>query len=339
MEETYERHLAEIVAAMPKEPCVVALVPTIPLQDAAALASDVAQRVGKSRRGHTILTSFESYPSCIDHEIGVEGGKGLTEVLSKDVSMAGAAAPGAARGFIYLPAGGGALRGEVLLRSEAWRMLSASVVKSGGTVLAVVPPTVFTAVNEGRSEGAGRRFDAVVWLGGSRRSQKGVQLAAIASGARDLGGVQLPSGPGGEEDRRATPDRRAPTERRRQANRRATSWQAVQRPPISSETVAEAPPTPRTSATAKASSSAHAPQTAATPNGASHRPPTSIVGLTTQLGHGPRRRALDKRRRRNRIVLIVLGVFVAACAAVFVIQGQRSSGPAEPGPRVQGSGP
>jgi len=298
MEKTYERHLTEIVAAMPTEPCIVALVPTIPLEDAAALASDVAQRVGKSRSGHTILTSFESHPSRIDHEIGVEGGAGLTEVLSKDVPMARAAAPGKARGFIYLPAGSGALRGEVLLRSEAWRMLSASMVKGGGTVLAVVPSTVFEAVNEGRSEGAGRRFDALVWLGPSGRSRQGVHRAAIASGARDLGGLQLPAGPEAEApaarpastvERRATPDRRMSA-----ADRRA------------------APSSPSASERPRSSSSTQRSDTTQTP--------ATIVGLVTQIGQGPRRRALERRKRRDRFLMIAVGVLALVLTVILLLR-------------------
>lgn len=202
MDDSYERQLAEIVTRLPRRPCVVALLPTIPLDQAAALASDVAQSIGAAQPGHTLLTSFEEGPARLDHEIGVEDGRGLTDVLSKRAAMAEVAAHGRARRFIYVPAGSEAAAGVSLLRSPGWRALSQAAVRGGGTVLALVPADVFVAAFRASDNGSANSaaaskplFDALVWLGPARGPTADIREAALASGALDLGSVQLPGMP------------------------------------------------------------------------------------------------------------------------------------------------
>ncbi len=195
MDETYERQLADIVARLPRRPCVVALVPTIPLDQAAALASDVAQSIGAAQPGHTILTSFEESPARLDHEIGVEDEHGLTDVLSRRAMMAEVSAHGKARRFIYVPVGASGAAGESLLRSPAWRALSRSALRGGGSVLAFVPSDVFDATLRASRNGSsefGSLFDALIWLGPPTGAGQEIRDTASASGALDLGSVQLP---------------------------------------------------------------------------------------------------------------------------------------------------
>ncbi|MDX1577331.1 MAG: hypothetical protein R3266_02560, partial [Gemmatimonadota bacterium] len=94
MEETYEGRLRRLAEGVPERPCVVALVPTIDPEEAAALANDLARSVGAGRGGHTLLMSFETAPARLDHEIGLEEGPGLTDVLSGRAAMREVAAPG-----------------------------------------------------------------------------------------------------------------------------------------------------------------------------------------------------------------------------------------------------
>ena len=135
MEETYERQLQVIVDRIPAAGCVVALVPTLDDDQAAALASDAAGSIGRARRGHTLLLTLDRSGS-LDHEVGVEGGPGLTEVLAGDVSLAKAAAHGRARGFIFVPAGTTPPpQAESVAASAALGRLCASAVERGATVL------------------------------------------------------------------------------------------------------------------------------------------------------------------------------------------------------------
>lgn len=196
MDQAYQDRLAEVAGNLPDRPTAIVLIPTLPLDQAAALANDLAQTIGSRRSGHTILTSFESPPSHLDHEIGAEGTDGLTEVLSQRTTLARAAAHGRARRFIYVPAGPSAVRGDVLLRSEAWRALSRTALEGGGTLLAFAPPEVLVAAGEGRVEGTtGARFDGVVWLGPITKVDESVRRASIDLGGPNFGVVLLPTAP------------------------------------------------------------------------------------------------------------------------------------------------
>ncbi|MFV1986421.1 MAG: hypothetical protein ACC682_04030 [Gemmatimonadota bacterium] len=158
MEKTYERQLESVVAAVPDGGCLLALVPTIERDQAAALASDLAQFVGRGRTGHTLLVSVEDPPAALDHEIGVEGGGGLTQVLAGETSVAQVAAHGRARGFIYVPAGEAAAAASRVWGSRAFRSLVSNAVARGAVVLAFVAEEV---VAETSLPGPG----GVVWLG------------------------------------------------------------------------------------------------------------------------------------------------------------------------------
>lgn len=164
MTDTYANRLARIAESLPPGPCVVALVPTIAEAHAAGLASDVAQQVARGREGHTLLFSLEDAPSRLDHEIGVEEGEGLTDVIGGRLPLARAAASGRARGFIYVPAGREPRPGAELVRMAAWRTLVGSAVARGGTVLAFMPREVLEAARGGADEPTAR-IDGVVWLG------------------------------------------------------------------------------------------------------------------------------------------------------------------------------
>lgn len=194
MDERYERQLAEIAERTPRAPCQVALIPTIALDQAAALANDVAQSIGEARHGHTILTSFEPAPARLDHEIGVEEGPGLSDVLAKRATLREVAALGRARGFIYVPAGAAAAPGEALLESDEWRVLVANAKRRGGTILSFIPSHILEAIVQSSTYGPGPQFDALIWLGSSRGEREGVRRAAIASGAVDIGGLIPPGG-------------------------------------------------------------------------------------------------------------------------------------------------
>ncbi|MCG8467076.1 MAG: hypothetical protein MJB57_02570 [Gemmatimonadetes bacterium] len=323
MDETYERELRDIVAAMPTEPCIVALVPTIPLTEASALASDVAQRVGASRAGHTLLTTFESGDARLDHEIGVEGGSGLSDVLSQSATMVGVAARGGARRFIYIPAGVSALDGEVLLRSSAWRALSSSAVRRGGTILALIPPPVLEAVSEARGERP--RFEGLVWLGPKTGATERLRRAAFAIAAIELGRVSPPVGtelPPLDTspifDRRAPTDRRAAiggwsgrSERRKTADRRLEDRRRTRGTPAdrrgAPDPWATAAPGDRRVVAARAR--------------AARRSPETLVGVADRSARGPKMRAWERRRRRNRTAAIAIGVVVVVWISIFVIWG------------------
>ncbi len=164
MSETYAARLQSIAQAVPEEPCVLALVPTIAESHAAGLASDLAQAIARGRKGHTLLFSLESGRARLDHEIGVEGGMGLTDVMEGRVPLARAAASGRARGFIYVPAGRAPRDGTRLVRSAAWRSLVESAVDRRGTVLVFAPREVLEAAH-GSADEPPARFEGVVWLG------------------------------------------------------------------------------------------------------------------------------------------------------------------------------
>ena len=169
IEETYEGQLAEIAGRVPGGGCVVLLVPTTDVDQAAALANDLAQLIGREKIGHTLLFSLEASPSVLDHEIGVEQDVGVVDILARKVTVAQAAAHGRARGFIYVPAGRHGPAEAGLIRSAAWRGLTASAMARGATVLAFVPRARFYSV-VGSAAGADQgsdppRIDGVVWLG------------------------------------------------------------------------------------------------------------------------------------------------------------------------------
>ncbi|MDX1393118.1 MAG: hypothetical protein R3195_01960 [Gemmatimonadota bacterium] len=159
MEETYERELERTAAAVPDRGCLIALVATSSTDQAAALASDLAQLVGRARRGHTMLVSVEDAPPALDHEIGVEGGAGLTEVLEGAATAASVAAHGRARGFIYVPGGAAPRPASEVLRSPRFRRLSESATSRGGALLA------FLAL-DALADAEGLPASGVVWLGG-----------------------------------------------------------------------------------------------------------------------------------------------------------------------------
>lgn len=164
MSETYADRLKRIAGAVPRRPCVLALVPTLTTSHAAGLASDLAQRLARERAGHTLVFSLEDAPSRLDHEIGVEGGEGLTGVIEGRLPLARAAASGRARGFIYVPAGRSPAAGVDLVRSSAWRSLVESALGRGGTVVVFLPREVLEAAR-GAADQPTARFDGVVWLG------------------------------------------------------------------------------------------------------------------------------------------------------------------------------
>jgi hypothetical protein len=182
MEETYEHQLETIAAAIPPGGRLVGLVPTIDADQAAALAGDVAGTIGRARDGHTLLLTLDPTGS-LDHEIGVEGGAGLTEILAGKVSLAQAAAHGRARGFIFVPAGGAPADGAAIAASPAFRQLCASAMARGGTVLIHAPREVLDA--------AGPELDGVIWLGSA------LDPAGVPDGWSALGAL-LPPGPPAE---------------------------------------------------------------------------------------------------------------------------------------------
>ncbi len=158
MEKTYELQLESVVDAVSDDGSFLALVATIERDQAAALASDLAQFVGRSRTGHTLLISVEDAPVALDHEIGVEGGAGITQVLAGESSVARVAAHGRARGFIYVPAGDQAAAASEVWGSKAFRAFAENAVTRGGTVLAFVDEEVLVGASPTRA-------GAVVWLG------------------------------------------------------------------------------------------------------------------------------------------------------------------------------
>jgi len=164
MSETYADRLERIAGSLPPGPCVLALVPTIAEAHAAGLASDFGQRVAHGREGHTLVFSLEDAPSRLDHEIGVVGGEGLTDVIEGRLRLARAAASGRARGFIYVPAGRTPAAGVELVRSPAWRSLVESALSRGATVIVFMPREVLTAAR-GTADQPTVRLDGVVWLG------------------------------------------------------------------------------------------------------------------------------------------------------------------------------
>jgi len=182
MNETYERQIEEVAREIPEGPCLVALVPTIGADQAAALAGDLAQQIARGRQGHTLLVSLEDPPATLDHEIGVEGGPGLTAILAGRATVAGVAAHGRARGYVFVPAGEEAAPGRALARSPAFRSLCASAVRRGGTVLAFAPAA--TLPPDAPPFAAG-----IVWLGAPAPG-------TAPAGWRTLGSLRPPSGPG-----------------------------------------------------------------------------------------------------------------------------------------------
>lgn len=164
MSETYVNRLERIAGALPRGPCIIALVPTVTRVHAAGLANDIAQRVAHGREGHTLLFSLEDAPSRLDHELGVEGGAGLLDVIQGRLPLARAAASGRARGFIYVPAGKTPAPGADLVRSAAWRSLVDSAVARGGTVVVFMPREVLEAAR-GAADEPTARIDGIVWLG------------------------------------------------------------------------------------------------------------------------------------------------------------------------------
>lgn len=184
MEETYERQLETIVGRLPTGGCVVALVPTIDDEHAAALASDAAGSIGRGRAGHTLLLTLDR-SGALDHEIGVEGGHGLAEVLAGEVSLARAAAHGRARGFIFVPGGSPRADQVDVPPSAALGRLVASAIDRGGTVL----------IHGRRDDIAEMSFEpaGVVWLGPAP------DPAEVPSGWHGLGELLPPgyaTGPG-----------------------------------------------------------------------------------------------------------------------------------------------
>jgi hypothetical protein len=180
MEESYERQLESALAAFPDEGCLVALVATIELDQAAALASDLAQVIGRSRTGHTLLVAIEDAPPALDHEIGVEGGAGLTEVLAGTKTVSQVAAHGRARGFIFVPAGDSPGPAVDVLGSRALRALATTVGGRGGAMLLFLPI-------EALDSAAPPTVDGVVWLGPEPDRE------AVPDGWRTLGTL-LPPG-------------------------------------------------------------------------------------------------------------------------------------------------
>ncbi len=192
MEEAYERQLDLLAEAAGPDQGRIALVSTIPLQQAAALASDLAQTIASRRPGHTLLISLEDGPSRLDHEIGVEGGGGLTDVLRGRATMSRVAARARARRFIYVPAGAAPADAAALVRSRAWEALVAAARRGRGTVLAFLAVDVLEDL--ARPPRPVGRFDAVVWLGGEPPGWAGPRAAAAALGMRELGALPLPGG-------------------------------------------------------------------------------------------------------------------------------------------------
>lgn len=227
MSESYARTLERVAGAIPGDPCVVALVPTIDPEHAAGLAGDVAQAVARGREGHTLLFSLEPAPARLDHEIGVEGGAGLVDVLEGRLPLARAAASGKARGFIYVPAGTEAPDGVDLAGRPAWRSLVESAVARRGTVLVFMPLEVLDSI---RTEvGPRGRLDAIVWLGEAPMHPG--TLPCPVAGALPLPGGRAaerpPAAPAGPSGRTATggpsivrgASRRARRERERRRRR------------------------------------------------------------------------------------------------------------------------
>jgi len=181
MNETYERQIDELAREIPERSCVVALVPTIDADQAAALAGDLAGHIARDRAGHTLLVSLEDPPAALDHEIGVEGGPGLTEILAGRATLAQVAAHGRARGYIFVPAGAGAAPGRALVASPAFRSLCDSAVSRGGTVLAFLPPAAVPAEPPPHVAG-------LVWLGPPAPDE-------VSEGWAVLGSLPPPGGP------------------------------------------------------------------------------------------------------------------------------------------------
>lgn len=177
MQTKYESQLESVVHDLPDGGCLIALVATIETDHAAALARDFAQLVGRSRTGHTLLVSIEYSPPALDHEIGVEGGAGLTQVLAGASTLSEVAAHGRARGFIYVPGGDAPGPPSGILASRAFRILAGNAVGRGGAVLAFMPLQVLDGTEVPPVEG-------VVWLG--------PEPEAIPDGWRTLGTLLPP---------------------------------------------------------------------------------------------------------------------------------------------------
>ena len=202
MDETYERQLEAVAGQLPGGPCLVALIPTIAPDQAAGLAGDLSQLVGRERAGHTILLSLEDAPAALDHEIGVEGGRGLSDILAGRITMAQGAAHGRARGYIYVPAGEAPAPGTALARSAAFRSLCVSAVARGATVLAFGSEDAFAggAMAGDEADDADPATHAlpiagVVWLGAAPTTpaaRKGATGARTAPPWRTFGAVLPP---------------------------------------------------------------------------------------------------------------------------------------------------
>lgn len=186
MSETYVNRLERIAGSLPPGPCILALVPTVTETHAAGLASDFVQRVARGRDGHTLLFSLEDAPSRLDHELGVEGGAGLVDVIEGRLRLARAATSGRARGFIYVPAGQAPGTGVDLVRSAAWRSLVDSAIGRGGTVVVFMPREVLEAAR-GAADEPTARIDGIVWLG-----PEPVDIVWLPW--RVLGSIELPDG-------------------------------------------------------------------------------------------------------------------------------------------------
>ena len=187
MEEKYENQLETVARAVPDEGGLIALVATIAADQAAALASDLAQSISRGRTGHTLLLSIENRPAALDHEIGAEVEAGLTEVLAGSTPLAEVASRGGARGYVYVPAGSRPADATELLSSSAFASLSASAVAKGATVLAFIPAGVLRRATPPAVEG-------VVWLGPAPGASE------TPTGWATVGALRPPDGPAEEPE-------------------------------------------------------------------------------------------------------------------------------------------
>ena len=294
MSETYKDRLERIAAALPPGPCVLAFVPTVTESHAAGLASDLAQQTSRGRDGHTLLFSLEPAPSRLDHEIGVEGGAGLIDVIHGRLPLARAAASGRARGFIYVPAGARPGDGVALVRSSTWRSLVESAVGRGGTVIAFLPREVLEAAR-GAADEPTAHFDGVVWLGPEPADV--VWLPWRVFGAVDLPGAARP--PGGATDARGAP---------------GTADVAEATPEESAETDAGGAkaPTLGTPGTSRAHS------------GGGSGTPAPGAPLVVRGTSRRARRERERRRRRLLLATMVVALFaLLALAAIALVRPDR----------------
>lgn len=201
MDDTYERQLEAVVGGLPGHPCLIALVPTIDVDQAAALAGDFAQLVGRGRPGHTLLLSLEASPAALDHEIGAEGVSGLSDILAGRITLAEGAAHGRARGYIYVPAGETPAPGEALLRSAALRSLCGSAIGRGATVLAFTPEDALSSIADAAAaddEAAETLpIEGVVWLGAAPEAGRAPSPWRTLGALLPPGSVHVPPGQGG----------------------------------------------------------------------------------------------------------------------------------------------